>query len=135
MSRFLPEETKAHFAKHGWCILKDIIPEPESIAASVIKDPIACVFQSEDEKKAVARLCKKKIDPLTLLTDTELRKKYLKDLNVFGNGNSRTPKVPKNNGIANIYHNADVRDKVSFNEDVYNSINQVIPLSQGYSRR
>lgn len=115
---------KTCFTERGWCIIKGVIPKPHRITRSVIKEVTECVFRKEEEIKAIEKLTAKGIDPLNLLTDMALREKYLPNPKcIWYNNNIRTPIVAKSNGIANIYFNKRVRDKVLFNPDVYNAIN------------
>jgi hypothetical protein len=119
MSDFITAEIAHLFTKQGWCIIPSIISNPHRIARSIVKEVTECLFQKEEEIKVIEKLKKKDIDPLILLTDMSLRKKYLPNPKcIWYNDNIRTPIVAKNNGIANIYFN----NKVLFNEDVYSAI-------------
>ena len=111
---------KSHFKQFGWCILKNHVSDPEEVANSIVEETVKCIFGDSEEIKIVID---NKINPLLLLTDTKLRTKWLSNpKSIWYNNNSRTPKVSKNAGMINIYHNPIVRDSVLFNETIYSSI-------------
>ena len=62
------------------------------------------------------------IDPLQLLVDNKLREEYLENPKSIWHNNIRTSKIAKSSGITNTYHNKKVREKILFNEDIYNVI-------------
>lgn len=114
------------FKTFGWCIIPQVIPHPDRIAASVLQEIKQVFFQLPDEITAVKALTDKGKDPLVLLTDSKLREKYLEDpKSIWYNGNIRTPKIAKSSGITNIYHNQMVRDNVLFNKNIYSIINKL----------
>jgi hypothetical protein len=45
MSKFLTEEKRQNFLTFGWCVIKTIIPQPNEIADSTIKETIQTVLQ------------------------------------------------------------------------------------------
>ncbi len=132
MSSFLSEEDTQAFKQRGYIVIKGIITKPHRIARSIIKEVKQIVFTSDEDQASLSKLEKKEIDPLLLLVDAKLREKYLDEpKSVWFNNNIRTPKIAKNNGIANIYHNERVRDKILFNEDIYNAICTLYSLLTG----
>lgn len=63
--------------------------------------------------------------PDQLLVNPTLRKQYLRNPScVWRNNNSRNPIVSKSCGMANIYHNPQVRDHILFNPIIYDIIHQ-----------
>src|SRR5580704_3036529 len=106
-------ELKEDFLYQGWCVIPKIINHPEEIAKSIMDETLGCVFTEENDLKAIEEMKKDKIDPLWLLTHPNLRKKYLDEPDsIWHNKNPRTPKISRNCGMSNIYHNNLVRDRI-----------------------
>jgi hypothetical protein len=132
MSDFITEEKKQDFLTFGWCVIRGIVPEPNKIANSIIDETLKTVFQSAQEKEAVRFMEEDGKDPLLLLTSAELREEYLDDpANIWHQKNTRNPKVSKSTGMSNIYHNNLVRDKISFNENIYNVVSSLYTALSG----
>ena len=132
MSNFISEENIQSFKEKGYTIIKNIIPKPHRIARSIIKEVKEVVFTSDEDQEVITKLEEKEIDPLLLLVDNKLREKYLENpKSIWFNGNTRTPKISKNNGLINISQNIKVRDNILFNEDIYRVICQLYTVLTG----
>jgi hypothetical protein len=132
MSTFISEESILSFKQKGYYIFKSVIPKPHRIARSIIKEVKEIVFNREDEKEVVAKLEEEGKDPLLLLTDNKLREEYLTNpKSIWYNDNIRTPKIAKSTGMANLFFNNQVRDKVLFNEDLYNIVSTLYSVLSG----
>lgn len=114
------QEAIDSYTRHGWCVFRGLITGPQQIADSIVRETVSCILGETDEIK---RVVDSGLDPLLLLTDTKLRKEFLKNPNiVWYNNNSRTPKLSKSAGMANLYHNVAVRDGILFDEKIYDAI-------------
>jgi hypothetical protein len=108
----------------GWCVLPSLVDKPAEIAKSIMEETLECLFTEEDDLRAIENMKEDGIDPFLLLTQPDLREKYLDDpTSIWHNGNMRQPKLSRNTGMMNIYFNNMVRDKILFNENIYNTIN------------
>lgn len=109
------------FSEKGWVKFEGVVKGTEEICSSVVDDVMRVVFEPEGEMDNVKNCPQNK--QLELLTDVSLRRKYLRNEKcVWENGNSRKPKVSKNSGLCNLYHNPKVREKVLFNREIYRRV-------------
>lgn len=109
------------FLEKGWVKFGGVVKGTEEICSSVVDDTMRVVFEPEGEMDNVRSCPQSK--QLELLIDVALRRKYLRNEKcVWENGNSRKPKVSKNSGLCNLYHNPQVREKVLFNQEIYRKV-------------
>lgn len=126
MFHFLSEEDTQFFRTYGYVVVKNIIPKPHRIARSIIREVKKIIFTTKEELETLIKLEEKDIDPLQLLVDNKLREEHLDNpKSIWHNNNIRTPKIAKSSGMTNIYHNKRVREKILFNEDIYNVVNSL----------
>lgn len=126
MSEFISEGSILSFKQEGYYVFKGIIPKPHRIARSIIKEVKQIVFKTEEDKEVVTKLEEGDKDPLLLLTDNKLREEYLSNpKSIWYGDNIRTPKIAKSTGMTNLFFNNQVRDKVLFNQDLYNIVSSL----------
>ena len=123
------QEAIDSYRKFGWCVFRGLIARPQQIAKSIVMETTRCILGETEEIK---RVVDSGLDPLLLLTDTKLRKEFLSNPNnIWYNNNSRTPKLSKSAGMANIYHNVEVRDGILFDEKIHDAIKTLYSSVRG----
>src|ERR1700753_3924604 len=126
------EDLKDSLLTFGWCVLPSMVDRPAEIAKSIMDETLECLFTEDEDLEAIERMKRDKIDPFLLLTQADIREKYLNDpTSIWYGGRMRHPKLSKNTGMMNIYFNNMVRDKILFNENIYNTINSLYECLTG----
>lgn len=115
-------EEQTHMRELGWARVPRVLSSElaSKIATELIDETLQIALQGEDLAKLQKKMSKKDMKMSLLLNDYKLRKTICKQPKcVWVGGDSRQPRVSKNNGMVNIYHNPSVRTHISFSPRIY----------------